>query len=42
MKRFGILGGLIFSLLGCQQVAPIVYVDLDKVPLDKPKSIESL
>jgi hypothetical protein len=42
MKRFGILGGLMISLSGCHQSAPIVYVDLDKVPLDKPKSIASL
>ncbi|MEI7576012.1 MAG: hypothetical protein WCK51_03900 [Armatimonadota bacterium] len=42
MKRFGILGGLALSLSGCHQAAPIVYVDLDRVPLDNAKSIESM
>ena len=42
MKRLGILFGLSISLIGCQQVAPMVYVDLDRVPLEKASSLKTL
>lgn len=42
MRRLGILGVLATSLVGCHQAAPMVYVDLDKVPVDRPKTIKSI
>lgn len=42
MKRVGILSGLALGLLGCQQAAVLVYVDLDKVPLQGTRTLQSL
>ncbi len=42
MKRLGILFGLAISQIGCQQVAPLVYVDLARVPIEKPKGLKSM
>lgn len=42
MNRAAILIGLSLGLIGCQQAAPIVYVDLSRVPVEMPAAIKSI
>ena len=42
MKRYGICIGLAASLVGCQQSAPVVYVDLDLVSRQISKPLQTL